>query len=133
MSDKLKQNWRENWLLCINRLTSFDLQIKMWLDQAGNNPHWSYSEFMSCYIDDLDIDDDYASAMQYKLITPDEFRLIRIWHEALRNYGNTIKDVYDHQAILEDPKWLGIVNLGLNQKIKLAEIVSVAERSYLMR
>ncbi len=55
MSDKLKQNWRENWLLCINRLTSFDLQIKMWLDQAGNNPHWSYSEFMSCYIDDLDI------------------------------------------------------------------------------
>ena len=133
MLNKLKQNWRENWLLCINRLTSFDLQIKMWLDQSGNNPHWSYSEFMCCYIDDLDIDDDYASAMQDKLITPDEFRLIRIWHEALRNYSNTIKDVYDHQAILEDPKWLGIVNLGLNQKIKLAEIVSVAERSYLMR
>jgi hypothetical protein len=126
-----KEAWRLRWLDCINELTSLDLQRKSWLDRTHTNPHWSFIEFMCCYFDELVIDDNYKKLLRDVWVTKQEYEIIKDWHQALDKYDSPQNDDYDHEAILNDPKWLHILQMGVNVRIKLAEIISETEKPYL--
>lgn len=130
MSNSQRDLWRERWLNSIDELTSLDLQIKTWLNPHNENPHWSFIEFMSCYFDDLAIDNNYAALLVDEWITIDEFRVIKDWHETLENYDTPTEDKYDHEAILADANWIAIVKSGSEAKHVLNEILNETERQY---
>jgi hypothetical protein len=121
MTNNDKDNWRERWLGCINELTSLDLQKKSWLDRTHTNPHWSFVEFMCNYFDDLAIDDNYKYALDNGWVTRQKYEIIKDWHEALDKYNSPNEDDYDNEAILNDTKWLDILQTGINTKNKLAD------------
>ncbi|KAF5031106.1 hypothetical protein DSECCO2_631170 [anaerobic digester metagenome] len=123
--------WRENWLRCINELTSLDLQKKTWLDKTNTNPHWSFVEFMCCYFDDLAIEDNYKYPLEKGWLTEHEFEIIIDWHEALEKYDAPHNNDYGHSAILSDSRWLEILQMGLAMKSKLEAILDENERRIL--
>lgn len=132
MTSDDKNLWRERWLGCINELTSLDLQKKSWLDKTQTNPHWSFVEFMCSYFDDLVIDDNYKFPLDKGWLTASEFEIIKDWHYALDKYESPKKDDYDNEAILNDSKWLDILQNGLIMKEKLAETLSEKETKILI-
>ena len=129
--DDQRKLWRDRWLDCINELTSFRLQQESWLDISHTNPHWSFVEFMCCYFDDLSIADNYTDHIAKGFVSQKEFDVISQWHEELDNYTSPNNDDYDHQAILNDSKWLDIVKCGEVAKNNLAKILSDDERQIL--
>ena len=120
MKSSDKNLWRERWLGCINELTSLELQRKSWLNRTNTNPHWSFVEFMCNYFNDLAIDENYKYQLDNNCITSQEFEIIKDWHAALDKYNSPKNDDYDHQAILNDSKWLEILKSGVTMKKKLA-------------
>ncbi len=132
MTNNDKDEWRKRWLYSINELTSFDLQKKSWLNRTHTNPHWSFVEFMCCYFDDLVIDDNYKYQFDKGWVTSEELEIIKAWHEALDKYDSPKNEDYNHEAILKDPKWLDILQIGVKSKHKLAEIVSESEKQILI-
>ena len=131
MTNDDKTLWRERWLGCINKLTSLDLQKKSWLAKTHTNPHWSFVEFMCSYFDDLGIDDHYKYPIEKGWLTNQEFDIIKDWHEALDKYESPKNHDYDHSAILNDPKWLDILQIGQTMKNKLVSIVNETEKKIL--
>ena len=131
MTSDDKNLWREWWLGCINELTSLDLQKKSWLDKTHTNPHWSFVEFMCSYFDDLGIDDHYEYPIDKGWLTNQEFEIIKDWHEALDKYDSPKNGDYDHSAILNDPKWLDILQIGQTMKNKLVSTLNETEKKIL--
>ena len=129
---EIKNNWRTRWLTSINELTSLDLQKKSWLDPKVRNPHWSFIEFMCKYFDDLALDDNYKDPLQSGLITIQEFEIIQEWHEGLNKYNSPKNDDNDHEAILNDPSWLKILQLGLIAKSELTKTLNQLEKKILI-
>lgn len=125
------ENWRERWLVCINELTSLDLQKKNWLDTTSTNLHWSFAEFMCSYFDDLGVNDNYVFPLRNKWITKQEFELIKVWHESLANYSSPKDEDYDVEAVLNDPKWLEIIHSGVRAKNNLSQILNEREKQVL--
>jgi hypothetical protein len=125
------QDWRKNWLSCINELTSIELQKVSWLDSIQSNLHWSFVEFMCCYFDDMSLDDNYQYVLKEGAVTIDEYNIIKNWHEALSQYNSPNGDDQDNNAILNDTKWLKILKLGLDAKNQLLKILNEAEQLYL--
>lgn len=125
--------WRERWLRSVNELTSLELQRKSWLDKTHTNPHWSFIEFMCCYFDDLVIDDKYKYQLDKGWISNLEYELIEDWHIELDNYNAPNNDDYDNEAILNDPKWLEILEIGIKAKIELAKTLDKTERDFLTK
>jgi hypothetical protein len=128
---ELRENWRPQWLSSINELTNFELQKLSWLDSKVRNPHWSFVEFMCSYFDDLGLDNNYKDPLQRGLLTNQEFEIIKNWHEELYKYKSLGNNDYDDIAILNDPEWLKILQIGLVAKNKLAEILSDFEKQIL--
>ncbi|MHB9142222.1 MAG: hypothetical protein ACYC25_10130 [Paludibacter sp.] len=128
-----KNLWRERWFGCINELTSFDLQRKSWLDRTQTNPHWSFVEFMCSYFDDLVIDENYKYPIENELITRQEYEIIKDWHEALNKYNSPENNDYDNEAILKDPKWLDILQTGVNVRNNLAKTLNETEIQFLTK
>ena len=126
-----KNKWREKWLDSINELTSLSLQKKSWLDRTHTNPHWTFIEFMCSYFDDLAIDDNYLNLLKNRWITKIEFEIIKEWHEALSQYRSPKDDDYDNDAVINDLKWLEILQKGMQAKVKLSEILSDSEKHIL--
>lgn len=125
--------WRERWLRSVNELTSLELQRKSWLDKTHTNPHWSFIEFMCCYFDDLVIDDKYKYQLDKGWISNLEYELIEDWHIELDNYNAPNNDDYDNEAILNDPKWLEILEIGIKAKVELAKTLDETERDFLTK
>jgi hypothetical protein len=130
MTNGDKKIWRESWLSCINELTSLNLQKQSWLDKTNTNPHWSYIEFMSCYFDDCFINH-YRYQLENKLVSNQEFEVLKKWHEALYNYKSPNNDDYNCEAILNDREWINILNIGLKAKRKLSNILPEDEKRIL--
>ena len=126
-----KNKWREKWLDSINELTSLSLQKKSWLDRTHTNPHWTFIEFMCSYFDDLAINDNYLNLLKNRWITKIEFEIIKEWHEALSQYRSPKDDDYDNDAVINDLKWLEILQKGMQAKVKLSEILSDSEKHIL--
>jgi hypothetical protein len=124
--------WRERWLGCINELTSLDLQKKSWLDKTQTNPHWSFVEFMCSYFDDLAIDDNYKYQLDNGWVTKKEYEIIEDWHITLDKYNSPKNDDYDNEAILKDPKWLEILQIGVKTRNELGKTLNESERQFLM-
>ncbi len=133
MASDDKNLWRERWLACINELTSFDLQKRSWLDKTNTNPHWSFVEFLSNYFDDLGIEDSYEYPLEKGWLTSQEFEIIKDWHETLINYRSPRFEDYNHDAILNDPSWLAILQKGLDVKNRLALTLTEIEGKILTR
>ncbi|HSC53163.1 MAG TPA: hypothetical protein VLC98_06085 [Phnomibacter sp.] len=131
MTSDDKNLWRERWLGCINELTSLDLQKKSWLDKTHTNRHWSFVELICSYFDDLGINDNYKNPLDKGWVTGHEFEIIKDWHEALDKYDSPKNDDYDHAAILNDHKWLDILQSGLTMKSKLALTLNETEKKIL--
>ena len=131
MIENDKALWRKSWLRSINELTSFELQLKSWLDRKNSNPHWSFGEFMCSYFDDLVIDDNYKDQLNKGWASNEEIEIIKAWHEALDKYDSPNNNDFDHEAILNDPKWLDILQIGVNTKNKLAETLNETEKQFL--
>ena len=125
-----KINWRKRWLSSINELTSIELQKSSWLDKSNTNPHWSFTEFMCCYFDDLSLDNNYQDQLKISWISEQEFKLIKEWHIALDKYESPTDDD-DRESILEDKKWLEIVNLGVIAKQELIKYLNIEELNIL--
>lgn len=124
-----REMWRQRWLDSINELTSLDLQNKTWLDKENTNPHWSFVEFRCCYFDDLLCDYDYKYYIETDWITKEEYEIIKEWHNELDNYK--APNDYDHTTILNDKKWLNILNMGVEAKYKLLKILPEVEKEIL--
>lgn len=131
MINKEKNEWRKRWLSSINELTSFDLQKKSWIDKTHSNPHWSFVEFMCSYFDDLAIDNNYKYQLDKGWVTKKEYELIEDWHIALDKYKSPKNDNYDNEAILSDPNWLNILEIGIKSREELAKTLNESERVYL--
>jgi len=129
MTNNNKDLWRERWLRCINELTSLDLQKKSWLDKNHSNPHWSFVEFMCSYFDDLVIDDNYKYQLDNGWVAKKEFEIIEDWHIALDKYNSLNNG--DNEAILNDPKWVEILRIGVVIRNELAKTLNESERQFL--
>lgn len=116
----------------INELTSLDLQVQSWLNKKNTNPHWSYVEFTSCYFDDLILGEGYKQWVSEGFISPEEYTIVKDWHERLASYVEPDRDIYNPVAILNDREWLSIVEEGRIAKLKLAEILNEDEQKALM-
>ncbi|HEY9113895.1 MAG TPA: hypothetical protein VIN10_04300, partial [Bacteroidales bacterium] len=130
MNNDIKR-WRESWLDCINQLTSFDLQKESWLDMNHSNPHWSFVEFICSYFDDLGLEGDYEKLLEDGWIKREEFEIIEEWHKNLAKYDSPKNDDYNHEAILNDSKWLEILKIGEKAKSRLALILGDREKKIL--
>jgi len=131
MTSNNKNLWRERWLGCINELTSHDLQKKSWLDNTHTNPHWSFVEFMCSYFDDLAIDENYKYQLDKGWVTQKELEIIEDWHIALDKYNSPKNDDYDNEAILNDPKWLEILQIGVATRNNLTKTLNDTETQFL--
>lgn len=127
----MKEIWRKRWLESINELTSINLQRKSWLDRTNMNPHWSFVEFMCSYFDDTLVYD-YKYLVEINWVTKEEYEIIKEWHNALDKYDAPKNNDFDHKAILNDIKWIDIVQAGANAKSKLAEKLNSVEKEYLI-
>ena len=131
MANKDKNLWRSRWLVCINQLTSLDLQKKSWLDKTQTSTYWSFVEFMCSYFDDLGIDNNYQYILDKGWISEYEFNIINDWNQTLSKYNSPKNNDYNHTAILSDPKWLDILQNGLTMKNKLAQTLNETEKKIL--
>src|SRR5215469_7585435 len=107
---ELRRFWRLNWSCCLLSLADFDLQRERWLNKEITHPHWSYVEFTCEYFNDC-LATDYASLLEEGFVSQAEFDCIKDFHEALNGYKSPTNN-YDHQAILDDPKWREITAKG---------------------
>jgi len=126
-----KNLWRARWLGCINELTSLDLQKKSWLDKTHSNPHWSFVEFMCNYFDDLAIDENYKYQLDKGWVTKKEYEIIEGWHIALDKYNSLKNDDYDNEAILNDPKWIEVLQFGRAIRYELTITLNETEKQLL--
>lgn len=122
-----REMWRERWLNSINELTSLNLQIKSWLDKGDTNPHWSFTELMCTYFDDLSLQNNYQTILNNGWVTEQEFMIVKAWHEALHKYNSPNDNDHDSETILNDQKWLAIVNLGQTVKENLKNVLTADE------
>lgn len=130
-AEEQKEHWRQLWLESIYELTSIDLQRDRWLDKNNNNPHYTFIEFNACYFDDLLSDMEYQHYIEVGWVSSNEYEIIKEWHKELDDYQPPENDHYNHSAILQDLKWINIVEKGRQARIQLIEIVTEKEMSYL--
>ncbi|MEZ4805708.1 MAG: hypothetical protein R2852_09560 [Bacteroidia bacterium] len=86
---------------------------------------------MCSYFDDLAIDDNYRYQLDKGLVTNEEYEIVEKWHIKLDKYNSPKNDNYDHEAILNDPKWLEVIQIGVETKNELAKTLNVSERHFL--
>ena len=108
-TEEQRRNWRTNWLSSIKEFADDDTQRRLWLDTTNANPHFSFVEYLCCYFDDLGLSEGgYDSAAKEYLLSAEEAAAIADFHRILNTYPRPT-DVYDHKAILADPKWADVV------------------------
>ena len=127
-----KETWRRNWILMIKDLTNLKYQKKTWLDPNNTNPYYSFIEFMCSYFDDLNISDGYEKLINSGLVTQTEFESIAEWNNSLSEYDSPNNDDYNNKAVLNDPKWLEIIEIGIKSIENLKPKLSKSERSLLI-
>jgi hypothetical protein len=53
------------------------------------------------------------------------------WHIKLDKYNSPKNDDYDNEATLNDPKWLEVLQIGVETRNKLAKTLNETERQFL--
>ncbi|MFT5064820.1 MAG: hypothetical protein ACJAXK_000453 [Yoonia sp.] len=108
---EIRQIWRDQWLSSIQEFADIETQNRMWLDRSNTNPHWSFTELMCCYFDDLRLTD-YSAALSEGMVTHKEVAAVANFHQMAINYQSPTNE-YDFDRILADPKWLDVIAAAL--------------------
>ena len=127
-----KETWRRNWLLMIKDLINIEYQKRTWLDINNTNPYNSFIEFMCSYFDDLDLSDGYEKHIKSDFITKTEYKVIAEWHKWLSEYESPNNDDYDNKAVLNDKKWIEIIDLGKKSMKSLKPNLNKIEKGLLI-
>lgn len=122
-----RETWRKNWLGSLARLTSVELQRVSWLDRQNKSPQWTFIEFMCSYEDCL-YQEELAHYLKVGFISKDELIAVEAWHDSLQEYVSPIGTDYDHGIVLQDPKWLALVEKGNAARERLVDFLSDEER-----
>ena len=108
----LRENWRPRWLGSIEEFADIKTQRTRWLDPNEPSPHFSFIEYMNCYLSDLGLTDDdlgYDGWVEHGLITREEADCTHKFHELALSYSSPNGDDYNNLAVLNDPKWRQVV------------------------
>ena len=120
-----KKAWRLGWLSSIQEYSDYGLQESSWLGGLEpNNPHWSYAEFLCSYFHGCGVEDGYADYVRDGIITASEAQAIAQFHAAADSYQPPRGDVYDHAAILADPRWHQVVSFALAARKELLGLLT---------
>lgn len=122
-----KQLWRQRWLKSINELTSLEFQQKTWLDLNNPSLHYSFTEFMNSYFDDLLSGYEYPFYIIKGWLTQQEYDTISEWHMILDQYESPNRMDNDNLAILNDINWIGITDIGCKAKNNLIKFLDNTE------
>ena len=128
-----KEIWRENWLNSINELTDLNVQKQSLLNEKLKSPHWSFTEFMCSYFDDLFGDFNYEHYVSENWITENEYLIIKDWHNKLDKYESPNENEWADNLILNDEKWLNILEIGEVANRNLSKILNANENLILKK
>jgi hypothetical protein len=127
-----KEKWRRNWVLILKDLTDLEYQKRTWLNPNNKNPYYSFIEFMCVYFDDLNLNEGYGKLIESNIVTNQEYKSIEKWHNLLDKYNSPNNHDWNNQAILNDTKWLMIIELGKESIENLKPKLNSIERSLLI-
>lgn len=102
------------------------MQRATWLNLTNANPHYSYIEYLECYFTDLCLSDGYAARVADGFLSSDEAAAASQFHSLLDRYKPPT-DEFDRQAILQDPRWLGVVSAAKATQALLATMINDPE------
>jgi len=125
------ENWRRSWLFAIKDLSNLEYQKANWLNPLNTNPFYSFTEFMGLYFEDLDLTNGYEKHIKNSRLSLEEFEIISDWHQYLSEYKSPNHDDNNSKAILEDDRWLNIIEKGLKTIEYLKPIVNRYDRGLL--
>jgi len=108
------------------------LQRKAWLDPLHSDPHACFDEFMCCYFDDLGLGTEYELPLRSGYVLAAEYSLLKAWHQALGQYRAPISTTYHPNQILEDPRWVELMQQGKEAKERLRDLLEGQERKLLL-
>lgn len=122
----VRATWRVNWLSSIQELADLGMQRATWLNPHSGNRHYSFAEYVESYFSDLALSKDgggYPARIKEHLLSQDEAAAVSHFHAVFESYEPPT-DWFDHHAILEDPKWLGVVDAAQAAQARLATIIN---------
>jgi len=121
-----RATWRANWLRSIQELADLEMQRATWLNPHSGNVHYSFVEYVESYFSDLALAKDsggYPARIAENLLSEEEAAAVCRFHVLFDSYKPPT-DWYDHDAILEDPKWLDVVDAAQTAQARLATIIN---------
>lgn len=127
-----KEIWRYSWLESIHKLTSFKLQSNIIVNTANGTSHWSFDILVNNYIDNVLLGFDYpyyTDEMNY--LSPEEFEIIKDWHNELEDYILLIGDDSIETVNLHDKLLISFLENGKLVKQNLLAVLPEAEKHYL--
>lgn len=123
---KYRAAWRAHWLSSIQELADLEMQRATWLNPHNENRHYTFVEYVESYFTDLALGKDsggYPARIAENLLSEEEAAAVCRLHVLFDSYIPPT-DWYDHRTILEDPKWLDVVDAAQSAQACLATIIS---------
>lgn len=127
--------WRASWLSSIQELADMGMQRSTWLNPQSENRHYSFVEYVEGYFSDLALSKDdggYPARIADSLLSQEEAAAVSHFHVLFDSYEPRT-DRFDHQDILEDPRWHRVVEAAQAAQARLATMIDhPAERENLL-
>ena len=127
-----KEIWRHSWLESIHKLTSFRLQNNIIVNMANGTSYWPFDILVNNYIDKVLLGFDYqyyTDEMNY--LSPEEYEIIKEWHNELEDYILLIGDDSVETGISRDKLLISFLQNGKLVKQNLLAVLPEAEKQYL--
>jgi len=127
-----KEIWRISWLESIHELTSFKLQKNSSVDMTNGSSFWRFDNLVNQYIDKVLFGFDfqyYTDKINH--LSPEEYEIIKDWHNELEDYIILIGDDSDDAVNLRDQLVNSFLHTGKRTKQKLIAILPESEKRYL--
>jgi Ricin-type beta-trefoil lectin domain len=99
-----RKTWRTNWLESLYFFSNLNFQETLWSGKIKSAID-CYTEAVSDYFDQLNLQDNYEWALQEELLSKIEFDIVKKFHDNLLDYAPPKNDLWNYRAILNDSKW----------------------------
>jgi len=127
-----KEIWRQSWLESIHKLTSFKLQNNIIVNMGNGVSYWPFDILVNNYIDKVLLGFDYQYYTdEMNFLSPEEYEIIKDWHNELEDYILLIGDESDETVILRDRILISFLQNGKLAKQKLLAVLPESEKQYL--
>ena len=127
-----KEIWRHNWLESIHKLTSFRLQNNINVNMANGTSYWPFDILVNNYIDKVLLGSDYQYYTdEINYLSPEEYEIIKEWHNELEDYILLIGDDSVETGISRDKLLISFLQNGKLVKHNLLAVLPEAEKQYL--